>query len=203
MCGSLTYFIRLFRTLDKQYVLDYKLGDGMISSAFKLKGVYHFEAACEWVKGLSYGRNLNKKDPLIVLKELRGTCSSKHALIKRLADEIGISDLKLMLCIFKMSASNTPKVQPILEEYGLEYIPEAHNYLKLDGRVLDLTFSGEANHSFLNDVLYEEEIEAEQIIGYKLAFHKKYLSDYVKENSIGYSLVELWDIREACIKVLS
>lgn len=179
------------------------LRDGNISSSFKKKGINSFRDACEYVNQLPYKRNSTKDDPLIVLKESCGTCSSKHELIKRLADENGIGDCKLILCMFKMSAENTSGVKSVLEEYGLEYIPEAHTYIEIDGKINDLTFPNSSDFSVLKDVLFTEEISADQIQFYKEKRHKEYLKEWLKEAGLEYSFEEIWGIREACILALS
>jgi hypothetical protein len=45
--------------------------------------------------------------PVIVLAEQRGTCSTKHALLRRLAIEQGL-DIALVLGIYEMTERNTP-----------------------------------------------------------------------------------------------
>ena len=180
-----------------------QFGDGPFSAYFKERGIESFDSACEWVRTLPYKRNSTKTDPFIVLKESCGTCSSKHELIKRLADENGITDCVLVLCMFKMSSYNTPKVKGVLDDKGLEYIPEAHTYIQLDGEVNDLTFPEKPALLYLEDVLFTEEITADQIQEYKVERHKKYLKKWVEDGNVHYSFEELWEIREECIRVLA
>ena len=179
------------------------LGDGVISKAFKALGVEHFDTACEFVNGLPYKRNSTKSDPLIVLKESCGTCSSKHGIIKRLAVENEISDCKLILCMFKMSSLNTIAVAPVLNSYGLEYIPEAHTYVEIDGSICDLTFPDTKDLAYQKDVLFTEEISADQLKSYKLEKHQAYMRNWMQEEKLSYSFEELWAIREECIFALS
>ena len=179
------------------------LGNGIISSHFKELGIFEFKAACEWVKSLPYQRNSTKEDYLIVLKECVGTCSSKHELIKRLSVENDIDDCKLILCMFRMSGNNTPKVKSILDEYGLSYIPEAHTYISLNGVVYDLTFPSNPELLYQNDILFTEEITADQIKTYKVELHKNYLKKWIKDSQSTYTFQEVWNIREACIVALS
>src|ERR1700740_2919474 len=108
-----------------------------ISVAFREKGIHSFRKACDYVKQLPYRRNSDKTYLLCVFTENCGTCSTKHALLKQLAEENNATDIKLVLGIFKMNGSNTPAVKQILDEAGLNHIPEAHNYLKAKNEVID------------------------------------------------------------------
>ena len=73
----------------------------MVSTAFLKLATSDLRAAGQQVCELPYGRNSNPDDPLTVLTEQRGTCSTKHALLRRLAIEQRI-DLVLMLGIYEM-----------------------------------------------------------------------------------------------------
>jgi hypothetical protein len=68
---------------------------GDVSRAFMAKGITTFSDACFYVKSLPYRRNENKEDVFAVFNDNRGTCGTKHALFKRLADENGIEGLTL------------------------------------------------------------------------------------------------------------
>jgi len=117
---------------------------GEITSAFARAGVYDYRAAARHVSHLAYGRNNDASDAMVVLSEQRGTCSTKHALLRRLAFEQQLP-VKLMLGIFEMSGKNTPGVGSVLKKNGLESLPEAHCYLRAGGRRIDATrdFDGE------------------------------------------------------------
>lgn len=179
------------------------LGFGDISMAFRQKGIFSFSKACQFINDLPYRRNSTKDDVLVVLKEDCGTCSSKHELIKRLADENSIKDCALVLCIFKMTAKNTPGIEGVLKKAEMDYIPEAHTYITLKGKIFDFTFPEQSELSFLNDVLHTEIIEANQIRTYKAEAHRKYLKTWLNEEGIDLSLEEVWNIREDCIHALS
>lgn len=175
---------------------------GSISKSLRNIGVESFQQAADWIKGLSYQRNKNKDDELAVFDERCGTCSTKHALLKRLADENGNTELRLMLGIFTMNAKNTPAVKDILKKYDLEYIPEAHNYLRAYNYILDYTGIGVNETKFELDILIETEINPDQITDFKVQYHRDYLNLWIEENQISYSLDELWRIREECIAAI-
>ena len=175
-----------------------------VSDSFIERGITDFSSALLHVQDLPYGRNSDRTNPLLVLKEHCGTCSTKHALIKLLANENEKPEVKLMLGIFKMNENNTKNVKPVLHKYNLSYLPEAHTYLKVCNKVVDITKRSFANTLFLHDLLEEEEITPIQIGSYKLARHKEFLDQWLNQNKqIHYHLQELWVIREECIEALA
>lgn len=158
----------------------------------------------EFILYLPYGRNDNKYDLKSVFRNACGTCSTKHAILKALADENDFKGLKLMLGIFKMNGQNSPQILSTLRRYGLDYLPEAHNYLKYENNIIDLTKPGFMLSTDSGELLTEQEIEVAQITDYKISFHKEYISRWLEnENEIKYSAEEIYRIRESCIMDLS
>jgi hypothetical protein len=177
---------------------------GPISNAFIEKEVYTFKEALDFVKQLPYKRNKNKTDEEIVLKDLCGTCSTKHAVIKRLADEQGLKNTELMLGIFMLGQNYNQSVAKVLYEYQLNAIPEAHNYLKINGQTVDLTFEGKNCNHILGEPIDEIAIHPEQITDFKIQYHKEFIADWLKSNqTTPYSADQMWNIREQCIAALS
>ncbi|TDX82846.1 hypothetical protein [Epilithonimonas xixisoli] len=178
--------------------------DQEISQLFKQNNCSDFHSASEFVQNLPYRRNLNKDNLATVFIDECGTCSTKHALLKTLTEENNQSDFKLILGIFRMNGVNTPKIKSVLETYNLDYIPEAHNYLKFKNQILDFTKRNSSKNDFITDLLDEIEIQPHQINQFKIEFHRSYLKKWLIENpQIPYSLEKIWDIRELCIAHLS
>jgi len=175
-----------------------------ISQMFLKNNCSDFHSASEFIRNLPYRRNLNKDNVATVFIDKCGTCSTKHALLKTLTEENNQPYFKLILGIFKMNGINTPKIKSVLETYNLDYIPEAHNYLKFKNQILDFTKKNSSENDFINDLLEEIEIEPHQINQFKIDFHKNYMKKWLSKNpEIPYSLDELWKIRELCIGALS
>ena len=86
---------------------------GIYSTAFRKNNIFQFKDACNFVAELKYRRNEVKTDPLAVINELQGTCSTKHALLKRLSDENLHAELKLYVGIFEMNENNPPIVSNV------------------------------------------------------------------------------------------
>jgi hypothetical protein len=177
---------------------------GSITDALVRRGVKDLRAAGKYVRSLPYGRNSRPADPLAVLSEGRGTCSTKHALLRRVAIEQNL-ELALVLGIYQMSERNTPGVGAVLHKHGLRSLPEAHCYVRSGGIRIDVTRAIESSREAISHFLYEEDIEPEQITSYKKAVHRQFLSTWMVEQDglSGWSLEDLWSIREECIASLS
>jgi hypothetical protein len=176
---------------------------GVVAYGFLERGFHSFNDASLWVKNLPYKRNKDKTNPMAVFEDNCGTCSTKHALLKMLADEHTVDTLKLLVGIFKMNGSNTPKVARTLAKNNLAYMPEAHSYLKWHDQILDFTTSASKPSDFESDLLQEIEILPHQIADFKVEYHKQFLSRWLTQLPFQISLPELWAIREQCIADLS
>ena len=177
----------------------------MVSTAFLSLAKADLRAAGQHVCELPYGRNGHPDDPLAVLTELRGTCSTKHALLRRLAIEQGI-DLVLVLGIYQMTERNTPGVGSVLQRHGLKTLPEAHCYLRVGDQRIDVTRQrARTGLEPISHFLHEEEIDPSQITLYKIGVHQNFLKQWITERrGLGeLSLASIWAIREECIAALS
>ena len=185
--------------------LDFKINSsGIISKTFLANNISTFLQATKFVAKLNYGRNENKKDLTTVFTDNYGTCSTKHALLKSLADENDFKSLKLMLGIFRMNSINTPKIAETLKPYNLNYILEAHNYLNWENNILDYTNETSLSANFYKDLVVETEIQPNEILEFKINYHRNILTEWIKEyKPIGLTIDKLWLVREQCIKDLS
>ncbi|CAN5856989.1 hypothetical protein BH11BAC7_BH11BAC7_07420 [soil metagenome] len=175
---------------------------GQISKAFLERNIYDFQQACGFVKKLPYRRNSNKDNMMTVFSDECGTCGTKHALLKQLAHENELDELKLIVGLFNMNARNTPQVSETLFAHKLEYVPEAHCYLRFDGEIIDCTKTTAFN--FVDDLIEEMEISQGQVSAYKEAYQKAYLKKWLLQNTeIKFTLDEFWAIREQCIMDIS
>ena len=178
---------------------------GLISAAFMEVGVRDFRAAAAYVNRIPYGRNTNPEDRLAVMSEGRGTCSTKHALLRRLALEQDI-EIALVIGIYQMNARNTPGVGDVLEKYGLKSLPEAHCYLRSGQKRIDVTrVTGHCPSEEITDFMYEESISPDQTGEYKATLHRRFLREWVEDITTGaaYTLDDVWRIREECISALA
>jgi len=174
-----------------------------LTNLVKEKNIHAWSALVDWVRHLPYGRNANREDLSLVVKENKGTCSSKHAFLKKIADLNQVKNVDLVLGMYRMNHLNTLKIGNTILDAGLEYIPEAHCYLKLNNTRFDITLPGSGIDNLSEDIIKEIHIQPEQVNTFKVELHKEYLKNWIAENSIPLSFDEVWEIRERCIKKLS
>lgn len=172
---------------------------GIVSEQFLNKNITDFHSAGTYISKLPYKRNTDKNDILCVFRDLGGTCSTKHAALRKLALENGRTEIKLILGIFKMDSEYTGKIKNTLYQFGLKYIPEAHNYLKIDNAYYDYTLSGSGYNDFKSKLLVENEIEYHEIGQEKILYHKDFLREWITLEHVPCGLDEIWNIREQCI----
>ena len=127
---------------------------GEVAAQFLAAGVTDFHSAARHIYRLPYGRISERANFRLVLREGRGTCSAKHALLAQLANEQGVK-IALTIGIYEMTERNTPGVGAVLEKYSLPYIPEAHCYLTYNGVRIDITRSGVEPVEPIAQFLYE------------------------------------------------
>lgn len=167
------------------------------------KGMSNWATLVRNIQELPYGRNQSRIDLSLVLKENKGSCSSKHALLKQLADLNNIPNVELVLAIYKMNDQNTPGIHLSKVTRDLTYIPEAHCYLKVNNEKLDITTANSSINKIENVIISETIIKPDQIGQYKIDYHKKFIRNWITQNKIKLSLDQIWQFREQCIANLS
>lgn len=175
---------------------------GELTKLAKSKNITDWQELTSYIQRLPYGRNSNRYDVSLVLKENKGSCSSKHAFLKVIADENSIPNIQLMLGIYKMNHTNT-KIGTTITDADLEYIPEAHCYLKINGRRIDITSENASFKKIENALLSEFEINAKDISEFKVTYHQNVIKKWIQKENIHKSFDEVWWIREQCITHLS
>ena len=167
------------------------------------KGLYEWNSLTQYVKNLPYGRITQKSDLSLVLTEQKGTCSSKHALLKEIADSNQIHGIDLVLCIFKMNAKNIPKLHKVFIKSPIDYIPEAHCYLKVNGFRKDFTAIDFDINVLQADIMEEVVIKPCQIDKFKIKYHKDFIINWALQTNSKIEPKAVWDLREKCILALS
>jgi len=175
--------------------------NGPLSTECVDRGIISFLSLIEWVEQLPYGRNSDRANYALVLDEERGVCSTKNALIKAVAMENGWDQVKLFLGIYHLSENTNPGVGEILAAAQVDFIPEAHVYLKIMNELRDVTGMPAGSTLFYESLQNEIEILPHQIGDFKLIWHATFLSEFAKNQN--RSIDEIMKIREACIAHLS
>ena len=178
---------------------------GPLSAEFMALRIIDLQGVGRYLQSLPYGRTADRADFRSVLRQSKGTCSTKHALLAAIADELKLP-IALTLGIYEMHERNTPGVGAVLAPHRLAFIPEAHCYVTYDGLRIDVTRSGAEPSELIQRFLYEESIVPEQIGDYKVTMHRQFIRNWVQrhpELAAGLSFEKVWQVREACIAALA
>lgn len=153
---------------------------GMISQKFIALDIRTFQEACRYVHKLPYGYNSDKDDLLALFKEGMGTCTTKHAVIGTLAEELGLPVVK-HIGIYRMTEKIVTGTETILKKYDLPYVPMLHCFLVYDNYRVDLT-DGNRNgkNCAINEFLHTEQVipnipSKDEYLRYRQALKEKIL----------------------------
>jgi len=173
---------------------------GGISQLSLKLGLNTFREVCDHLLHLPYRRPFGKTSKA-VLDEGCGTCSSKHGVLKAIAVEQGLEEIELVLCLFRMTAKNTPAIKKVLAEGPLLRIPEAHTYIRWGDEKIDVTKPGLHILNMQSDVLKEQVISLEEL-SQKSEIHQEWMEQWLNINHPEVALTSAWQQREACITAL-
>ena len=133
--------------------------EGKLSRKFLELGITNFKEACEHIHNIKYGYNSNYDDDMILFKENKGTCTTKHAVIAGLARELGIPVHKYV-GIYKFTEEVSDGVNKILEKYKIPYIPMVHCFLIYDNHHIDLTVgNNNGKKTVIKDFIHVEKVD--------------------------------------------
>ncbi|MBN1215099.1 MAG: hypothetical protein JXA99_06590 [Candidatus Lokiarchaeota archaeon] len=177
---------------------------GIISKKFLELGINTFRKACDFVHNKAYGYNSNYDDKMIFFKENMGTCTTKHATIAGLAEELNIPVYKYV-GIYKFTEEISKGVDDILKKYSLPYVPMVHCFLKYKDYKFDLT-EGNKNgkkKSIENFIHIEKVIpfitRKDEYLLFKRVLKERILIDNEMRDTKERTILKA---REECIKLL-
>lgn len=119
---------------------------GIIAKKFLALEISTFHRACTYVHRLPYGYNTDRDDLMGLFTEGKGSCTTKHAVIATLAQELGLPVGK-QIGTYAMTENLVTGTAAILEKYALPYLPMIHCFLSDGTHRVDLT---EGNHNGKN-----------------------------------------------------
>ncbi len=172
-----------------------------IGEAARKLGFSTFGGLAGHVQALPYGRTLRSDDPLAVLREGRGTSSSKHRLLATVAQGCGHFEVMLTVGIYSMSEANTPGVGAVLTAASLTSIPEARCYLTIDHQRFDFTGGPRGSISPFASLSAEYFLAPDTLAERKASLHRQVLARWAETQ--GLAVETAWSIREACIAALA
>lgn len=131
---------------------------GQVSARFLELGVTSFRMACTFVHELPYGYNSDREDLMVLFREKKGTCTTKHAVIATLAEEMSLP-VRKNVGIYKMTEPLVTGTDTILERHRLPYLPMIHCFLASGSHRVDLT-EGNRNgkNGPVNTFLFTQEV---------------------------------------------
>jgi hypothetical protein len=154
---------------------------GIISEKFLSLNIKNFWDACVYVHELPYGYNSSTDDILILFKEGFGSCTTKHAVIATLAEELNIPIYK-MVGIYAMNEEIVTGTHHILEKYHLPYLPMNHCFLIYDSYRVDLTQgTNNGKNRSIEEFLFTEKVipnisEKDEYLLYKSALKNQIMN---------------------------
>jgi len=132
---------------------------GEISRKFLDLGIKSYREACEYIHKFEYGYNTDYDDKMVLFKENKGTCTTKHAIIAGLAQELKIPLYK-HVGVYKFTEKVSNGTNKILKKYKLPYVPMVHCFLVYKNYRFDLT-EGNCNgkNTTIEKFIHEEKVD--------------------------------------------
>lgn len=157
---------------------------------------------------LPYGYNSDREDPFILFKEGFGSCTTKHAVIATLAQELGLAIGK-RVGIYSMTEAIVTGTRRILEHFVLPYVPMVHCFLQYSAAThfcrVDLT-EGNRNgkNCPIDNFLHEEPVSASISAKEEYLFYRRALKDKVllRQEFKGIDIKTVLQAREQAITLL-
>jgi hypothetical protein len=179
-------------------------GTGVISAEFTKLGINGFTGACRHVHEMPYGYNSDRDDLFILFKEGKGSCTTKHAVIATLAEELSLPIHK-SIGIYGMTEDIVSGTQSILERYKLPYIPMVHCFLVQEHYRIDLT-EGNLNgkNKPLDHFFFTRDVAANISARDEYLLYRKALKEHIlsREDLGGVDIKLVLQAREEGIKLL-
>jgi hypothetical protein len=179
-------------------------GGGTVADAFLAMGIQRFVEACRHVHGLPYGYSSDRDDPMILFKERFGSCTTKHATIASLAQEL-VLPISRGVGIYAMTEAIVTGAGRITAAYGLPYVPMIHCYLECQGLKVDLT-EGNRNgkNRPIDEFLFTRPVEPNISAKAEYLIYRQVLTDLVRtrEELQGVEIKQILHAREDGIKLL-
>ena len=177
---------------------------GVISAKFLNLGIKSFIQACRYVQELPYGYNSNRDDLMILFKENRGTCTTKHAVIATLAIELKLS-IEKSIGIYAMTEEIVTGTDKILEKYNLPYVPMIHCFLVYGTYRVDLSEdNNNGKNQPIEEFLYTQRVEPNISEKAEYLLYRKALKDPIldREEMKGINIVQILRAREQGLSLL-
>jgi len=178
--------------------------DGPVAKVFLDLGIKTLQEACRYVQALPYGYNSNRDELMILFKEKKGTCTTKHAVIGTLAQELALPVHK-KVGIYAMTEEIVSGTDTLLAEFHLPYIPMLHCFLVYGKFRVDLT-EGNSNGKKrpIEEFLHVQQVAPNISAKDEYLLYRKALKDIILKRTelLGVELKHILHCREEGLKLL-
>lgn len=177
---------------------------GDMSNKFLELGIKNFKMACDYIHDIKYGYNSNYEDKYIVFKEGKGSCTTKHAVISGLAEELEIPLYKFV-GVYKFTEEISKGASTILEKYKLPYVPMVHCFLVYEQYRFDLTEgNNNGKKTSIEEFIHTEKVDSfisrkDEYILYKHIVKEKILTS---KEMVEINERTVLKAREDCVNLL-
>jgi len=181
---------------------------GIISAEFLSLGIESFKEACRYVHELPYGYNTDRDDLMILFKENKGTCTTKHAVIATLAEELDLPIVK-NIGIYGMTEEIVTGTNEILAKYSLPYVPMVHCFLVYGEYLVDLSEGNDnGKNRSIEEFLFTQQVEPKISAKDEYLLYRKALKDHIlkRKEMRGVEITKILHAREEglhCLAVAS
>jgi hypothetical protein len=133
-----------------------------------------------------------------------GTCTTKHAVIATLGNELNLP-MEKIIGIYAMTEEIVTGTNEILEKYDLPYVPMVHCFLAYGDYRVDLS---EGNNNGKNrpieEFLYTKRVEPNISEKDEYLLYRKVLKDHIltRKEMAGVDIVRILHAREEGLKLL-
>ncbi|MCH9634560.1 MAG: hypothetical protein S4CHLAM7_13130 [Chlamydiae bacterium] len=168
---------------------------GELGELLKKKQIETFHAAIRFAYDLPYQRISNLEDLRLAATECRGTCSSKHGFLAKLAQENNEHSFQVELIVFPFYSSFAPSLKDRFEKFSIDYILEAHCYLKYKDQIIDITSSRFdcTRYYSENKAFSTQKLAFSQVGSYKQKLHEDLFRKWCK--TLNKPFDGLWKLR--------
>lgn len=177
---------------------------GIISAKFLNLGISSFINACLYVQDLLYGYNSDRDDLMILFKENKGTCTTKHAVIATLAQELDLQIVK-NVGIYAMTEEIVTGTKEILAKYSLPYVPMVHCFLVSSENRVDLSEGNDnGKNRPIEDFLYTQQVEPNISAKEEYLIYRRALTDHIltRKEMKGVDIKQVLQARKDGLKTL-
>jgi hypothetical protein len=177
---------------------------GIVSAEFLKLDINRFVDACRYVHELPYGYNTDRDNLMILFKENKGTCTTKHAVVATLAEELGMPIVK-NVGIYAMTEELVTGTNDILAKYDLPYVPMVHCFLAYGENRVDLSEgNNNGKNRSIEEFLFTQQVEPNISAKDEYLFYRKALKEHIlsRIEMEGVDIRTILHAREEGLKLL-